>query len=107
MYFPRDNGLSSGEPKAVVFEKFTAWNCEKGAELVDGGAVQFKDFKMVNNHVGVEIKLIKEGDYYDTTGPLLMNTFILGSTDVLGSISSPVGVVLPLANRFVTIFYYL
>jgi hypothetical protein len=26
---------------------------------------------------------------------------------VLGSISSPVGVVLPLANRFVTIFYYL
>jgi hypothetical protein len=52
-------------------------------ELVDGGAVQFKDFKMVNNHVGVEIKLIKEGDYYDTTGPLLMNTFILGSTSFL------------------------
>ena len=32
-----------------MFQSLTAWNCDKGAEAVNGGALQFRNFVLVNN----------------------------------------------------------
>lgn len=54
-------GCHSSTPQDVQFQTLTAWNCEKGAESVFGGALHFVDFFMVNNEVtGIEMKLIDE-----------------------------------------------
>ncbi|VDH99664.1 Hypothetical predicted protein, partial [Mytilus galloprovincialis] len=99
-YLPRDNGISSGTPTTAVFKNMYTWNCDKGAELVNGGAVQFENFKMVNNRkAGFEIKQIKEGDFYADTGALIKDGFVVMSSPLLGSANSPGGIVLPLTNR--------
>ena len=39
----------------AVFETLTAWHCEKGAEFVNAGDVQFEGFFVVNNqHAGLK-----------------------------------------------------
>ena len=40
----------------AVFESLTAWNCEKGAEYVNGRDLQFDGFIMVNNEHAGEYK---------------------------------------------------
>ena len=40
----------------AVFESLTAWHCEKGAEYVNGGDLQFDGFVMVNNEHAGEYK---------------------------------------------------
>ena len=45
--------------QVAVFQTLTAWNCEKGAEAVNSGALQFRNFVLVNNEkAGYEGKLI-------------------------------------------------
>ena len=49
-----------------IFKKLTAWNCDKGAETVTFGALQFKDFVLVNNEkAGFEGKLLSEVPQYN------------------------------------------
>ncbi|XP_072562121.1 PKHD1 like 1, tandem duplicate 1 [Paramormyrops kingsleyae] len=88
-YYPTRYGMCySSDPQPALFRSLTTWNCEKGAEWVNVGAVQFSDFMMVNNEVaGIECKRImpwtirgwgKDG------GALVMNSTIVGHVDVLG-----------------------
>ncbi len=50
----------STTPQAAKFYNLIAWNNEKGAEWVNGGALQFINFYLVNNDVaGFEMKTIK------------------------------------------------
>lgn len=53
----------SSTPAMSLFESLTAWNNEKGAEIVNGGALECRDFVLVNNKLaGYEGKLLIEGD---------------------------------------------
>ena len=40
----------------AAFESLTAWHCEKGAEYVNGGILQFDGSVMVNNEHAGEYK---------------------------------------------------
>lgn len=55
-------GCNSKTPQESLFSGLTVWNCEKGAEIVDGGSVRLKDFVLVNNKLaGYEGKQVLEG----------------------------------------------
>jgi hypothetical protein len=57
----------------VIFKSLIAWNCEKGAESVNTGAIQFKDFILINNEkAGHEMKLLGSVPQYDeVNGPMI------------------------------------
>ena len=55
-YFPMDgtpeDGYCNGQNMVpAVYERLTAWKCERGAELVFGGPIQFKVEKEVKQTV--------------------------------------------------------
>uniref|UniRef100_A0AAV2K2L6 G8 domain-containing protein n=1 Tax=Knipowitschia caucasica TaxID=637954 RepID=A0AAV2K2L6_KNICA len=88
-YFPVKEGkCGSKQPEPAVFNKLTAWNCEKGAEWVNVGAVHFNNFLMVNNEkAGTEHKRILI-NYIDSFSPeggaVVSNSVIVGRVDELG-----------------------
>lgn len=98
-FLPRDNARSSGSPIAAVFSDFYVYNCEKGAETVFAGEVQFVNFRMVNNKVGIEHKQIVEGDYFSADGALIKDSVIVGKSSVLPTIPENAGIILPLTHR--------
>ena len=66
-------------PSPAKFYSLTTWNCEKGAEWVNCGAIQFHDFVMVNNEfAGIEMKLIKGTPWGEDKGALVKNAVIVG-----------------------------
>ena len=49
-YFPmKGGGCNSNTPEPAVFRKFIVWNCEKGLEFVNGGALQFTECILVSS----------------------------------------------------------
>ncbi|XP_040210792.1 fibrocystin-L-like [Rana temporaria] len=92
-YFPMVTGsCSSSTPSPAVFKSLTTWNCQKGAEWVNGGALQFHNFTMVNNEdSGIETKRVissNVGGWGETYGAVLKNAIIVGHLDELGLGSS-------------------
>ncbi|XP_040210575.1 fibrocystin-L-like [Rana temporaria] len=92
-YFPMETGsCSSSTPSPAVFKSLTTWNCQKGAEWVNGGALQFHNFTMVNNEdAGIETKRVISsyvGEWGETYGAVLKNSIIVGHLDELGLGSS-------------------
>ncbi|MED6281140.1 Fibrocystin-L, partial [Characodon lateralis] len=88
-FFPmKDGGCTSGTPKPAVFQSLTTWNCEKGAEWVNVGAVQFNRFIMVNNEkAGIEAKRIFRwavSGFGEDRGATVSNSTIVGHMDELG-----------------------
>ncbi|XP_061122944.1 PKHD1 like 1, tandem duplicate 1 [Syngnathus typhle] len=88
-FFPMKNGgCGSTTPEPAVFRGLTAWNCEKGAEWVNVGAVQFVDLLAVNNEkAGLEGKLILSwavSGFGENGGAGLFNSTIVGHVDELG-----------------------
>ncbi|OCT77099.1 hypothetical protein XELAEV_18032294mg, partial [Xenopus laevis] len=102
-YFPKvGGGCTSGIAQPATFKSLTTWNCQKGAEWVNGGALQFHNFTMVNNQdAGIETKrVISEhvGGWGETSGALIKNTKIVGHVDELGlgsNFCTAKGIVLP------------
>ena len=68
-----EGGLcTSTTPTPARFYNLVAYNCEKGAESVGTGSIQFIDFTLVNNELaGFEIKLLEKNAEYTDDGPLL------------------------------------
>ena len=63
VYHPMKYGAcDSNEPETAKFYGLTTWNCEKGAEWVLGGAIQFHSFLIVSSGrwAGIEMKLIED-----------------------------------------------
>nr|DBA24045.1 TPA: hypothetical protein GDO54_011748 [Pyxicephalus adspersus] len=92
-YFPMVSGsCSSSTPSPAIFKSLTTWNCQKGAEWVNGGAIQFHNFTMVNNEdSGIETKRVISayvGGWGETNGAVLKNSIIVGHLDELGLGSS-------------------
>ena len=66
--------------KVAKFYSLTAWNCDKGAEGVNTGAVQFHDFVLVNNKLaGYEGKQIFSDppQFDDANGPGIFDSLIV------------------------------
>ncbi|XP_040908783.1 LOW QUALITY PROTEIN: PKHD1 like 1, tandem duplicate 1 [Toxotes jaculatrix] len=87
-FFPMKNGgCRSRTPEPAVFRSLTTWNCEKGAEWVNVGAVQFNGFVMVNNEkAGIEAKRIMQwavSDFGEDGGATVSNSTIVGHVDEL------------------------
>ena len=86
-YIPRENGGcdASAPYKVAVFNSLTAWNCEKGAEGVNIGNVQFVGFHLVSNEkAGYEGKLIVESKMYDVNnGYAIKDMVIAGRSQYL------------------------
>lgn len=88
-FFPMKNGgCRSKTPEPAVFRGLTTWNCEKGAEWVNVGAVQFHDFLMVNNEkAGIEAKRIMQwavSGFGENGGATVSNSTMVGHVDELG-----------------------
>nr|XP_058131903.1 fibrocystin-L isoform X2 [Dasypus novemcinctus] len=88
-YFPMQTGsCTSTVPVPAIFNSLTTWNCQKGAEWVNGGALQFHNFVMVNNYeAGIETKRILApyvGGWGETNGAMIKNAKIVGHLDELG-----------------------
>ncbi|XP_030597029.1 PKHD1 like 1, tandem duplicate 1 [Archocentrus centrarchus] len=88
-FFPMKNGgCRSSIPEPAVFRSLTTWNCEKGAEWVNVGAVQFNSFIMVNNEkAGIETKRIFQwavSGFGEDGGATVSNSTFVGHVDELG-----------------------
>uniref|UniRef100_A0A3B3X637 G8 domain-containing protein n=1 Tax=Poecilia mexicana TaxID=48701 RepID=A0A3B3X637_9TELE len=88
-FFPmKDGRCTSTTPEPAVFHSLTTWNCEKGAEWVNVGAVQFNNFIMVNNEkAGIEAKRIfpwAVSGFGEDGGATLSNSTIVAHMDELG-----------------------
>ncbi|KAM4688908.1 fibrocystin-L [Discoglossus pictus] len=102
-YYPMETGsCGSTTPKPAVFNSLTTWNCQKGAEWVNGGALQFHNFSMINNELaGIETKRVLSsyvGGWGETSGAVIKNALIVGHLDELGlgsSYCTSRGIVLP------------
>lgn len=70
--------------QAAKFYSLTAWNCEKGAEGVNSGALQFREFILVNNEkAGYEGKLTVDNppQYDSDNGPGVFDSVIVAHYD--------------------------
>ena len=54
----------SSEPEPAVFKKFIVWNCDKGLEYVNGGALQFHDSILVCDDCMVQLNMIRASSIY-------------------------------------------
>ncbi|XP_058524528.1 fibrocystin-L isoform X1 [Ochotona princeps] len=105
-YFPMQTGsCTSTVPVPAIFDSLTTWNCQKGAEWVNGGALQFHNFVMVNNYeAGIETKRILApyvGGWGETHGAMIKNAKIVGHLDELGmgsAFCTTKGLVLPFSE---------
>lgn len=101
-YFPLKGGCGGTEVEPAVFESFFAWNNDKGAQADNSGAVQFKDFVLVQNRLaGYEGKKVWDAPHYTDESPMVSNSLIVGTTTVhpdvqqgctLGGIVLPYGI---------------
>ncbi|XP_069115226.1 fibrocystin-L-like [Argopecten irradians] len=101
-YTPRERGeCGSSNPTPARFEDFFAWNCEKGAETVNTGQLQFIRFILVaNQKAGFEGKLMFEGEALAGSDPsnesAIIDSLIVGHTSfnsfcTIGGIVFPYG----------------
>ena len=70
-------------PSPARFHSLTTWNCEKGAEWVECGAIQFHDFVMVNNEeTGIETKFVIGTEYGYEHGAMIKGALIVGHSSI-------------------------
>ncbi|KAE8599477.1 hypothetical protein XENTR_v10017204 [Xenopus tropicalis] len=102
-YFPKaGGGCGYTIPQPAAFKSLTTWNSQKGAEWVNGGALQFHNFTLVNNQdAGIEMKRVFSehvGGWGEAIGAEIKNTKIVGHVDELGlgsNYCTARGIVLP------------
>jgi hypothetical protein len=72
------------EVEPAVFRSLFAWNCDKGAEAVNSGALQFIDFILVQNKLaGYEGKKVLNVPQYTDDAPMIKDSLIVGTTSVI------------------------
>uniref|UniRef100_H2Y4C5 G8 domain-containing protein n=1 Tax=Ciona savignyi TaxID=51511 RepID=H2Y4C5_CIOSA len=104
IFYPKKGGSCwATEPEPATFDSLTTWNCEKGAELVNAGAIKFKNCIMLNNELaGIETKQI--GDRNVKWGQAgIYNSVIISHGDVSkpsGFQRTNSGVVLPFSEAW-------
>ena len=92
-YFPKDGTRESGycngqNTVPAVYERLTAWRCERGAEVVFSGPVQFKDFIMLDNEkAGMEFVEVDGG--YGEDGPGSFGGIVVGHSEISADDPNP------------------
>ena len=98
-YYPMEDGAcDSTTPKAAKFGSMFVWNCEKGAEVVNAGSLQFHDMILVNNEkAGFEWKTtIFFEAFSKENGPLIKNSHFISHSDIISpSKGTNIGMILP------------
>lgn len=85
-YYPKHEGDPHGVPVTAKFETLTAWNCEKGAEFVNAGALQLCNSYLINNEkAGFEgqLTLNAHGTIFEETGYMVSSSVIVGYSENL------------------------
>ncbi|XP_053372863.1 fibrocystin-L-like [Mercenaria mercenaria] len=83
-YFPKKDACGGTEVEPAVFDGLYAWNNDKGAEAVNSGALQFKNFVLVQNKLaGYEGKLVIDAPLYTDDAPMIADSLIVGTTTVI------------------------
>ncbi|XP_060067607.1 fibrocystin-L-like [Ylistrum balloti] len=78
-YTPHVMYSYSSTVKAAVIEDMYVWNCRKGIEVNEMGAVHVLGLTAVNNvDAGYEGKIIYEGNLYNDYSPFLKDSMIVG-----------------------------
>ena len=82
MFYFNHQGYCNGQNHVqAVFESLTAWRCERGAEVVIGGNIQFKDFVVLDNEkAGIEIIEAEGG--YGIGGPGVYGGLVIGHSEI-------------------------
>ncbi|XP_069115680.1 fibrocystin-L-like [Argopecten irradians] len=69
----------SSSPRPAFFDLMNVWNCRKGVEVENMGAVQIRGLVAVNNiEAGYEGKMITEGNQYTDDSPFIEDSVIAG-----------------------------
>ncbi len=85
-WFPKDGTPenrycdSGAADKPAVFENFKAWRCERGAELVFGGPIQFHNFMLLDNEKAGHDLVEVDGGYVDGCGA--WGGIVVGHSDI-------------------------
>ena len=86
-YFPKDDTFenrycSKNAPeKPAKYYDFTAWRCERGAELVFGGPIQFHNFRLLDNEKsGAEFIEVYGGGGENGTG--VFGGLVVGHSEI-------------------------
>ena len=92
-YFPKDgtreNGFCDGQNSVPAkFERLKVWRCERGAEVVFSGPVQFHDFIMLDNEkAGMEFVEVEGG--YGEDGPGIFGGMVVGHSEISADDEDP------------------
>ncbi|XP_052805044.1 fibrocystin-L-like isoform X2 [Mya arenaria] len=85
-FFPAQGGCGGSVVEPAVFDGLFSWNNEKGAETVNGGALQLKNCILVQNKIaGYEGKTISNVPLYTDDSPMVIDSLIVGKTTVIPS----------------------
>ncbi|KAK3879633.1 hypothetical protein Pcinc_015818 [Petrolisthes cinctipes] len=104
-YFPRKR-TCSGPDLVAQWHGLTVWRCDRGAEIVFGGQLQFHDFVALDNlHAGLEMVKVS-GNYGVDDGPGIFNSLVVGwsaltpegCTDQTSGIVAPKQSIFSIAN---------
>ncbi|XP_071946075.1 fibrocystin-L-like [Antedon mediterranea] len=80
VYTPMVGGqCDSTTPAPAKFYDFTAWNVERGAEVIDVGGVQFHNFLIADaDQAGIEYQKVVSGTPFDEDGALIKDSVVIG-----------------------------
>ncbi|XP_066939677.1 fibrocystin-L-like [Macrobrachium rosenbergii] len=80
-YFPK-TGVCGGSNLVAAWHDFTVWHCDRGAEVVLGGALQFHNFVALDNeHAGLEMVKVS-GGFGENNGPGIFNSLVVGHSQL-------------------------
>ncbi|XP_043232444.1 fibrocystin-L-like [Amphibalanus amphitrite] len=95
-YFPLSGGedTCTGQPDVARFGQFLAWRCERGAEVVLGGALRFENFTVVDNEMA-GLEMVKVKGPFGNDGPGVLNALVVGRSALAGEACTESGIITP------------
>ncbi|XP_076045156.1 fibrocystin-L-like [Oratosquilla oratoria] len=98
-YHPRES-VCSGRRIKALFESFTVWRTERGAELVSGTRIEFSEFKALDNLLaGIEF-VEAFGDFSENLRSGVSNSVVVGASALTPEGCNGSGIVSPKKEAF-------
>lgn len=106
-YTPSVSGSCSDQrPSTAVFQKFTSYMCDKGAEWDQSSSIHFIEFIVYDhytsgmttqtNHFHEEYNTPYQSTFYNLiTGPLVADSVVIGNSSLNPANNTPTGIILP------------